>query len=224
MRRQFLPMPKSKSGFNKIAVLSVLLLGLFFATSAAAAPLDDVLAQLSRDAESVESLYSPFVQQKHLAIFAETLESQGIFAYQSPDHLRWELLAPVGSGFVIRGKTGERWNSLSGEHDHFNIDSDPIMGLVSRQLLAWAGFDLAWLQQHYRIELLSEQPIQLKLTPLDAGEAAFISDLIISFDEQHQRLQSLTLNEQEGDWTRLLFSALQQNSELPATTFEVPDF
>ncbi len=219
-------MLRSPSGFkNKLLCwLTLLLCSLVLVSGAGAAEIDEQLNLLSRNAAAIESLYSPFVQLKHLQMFDEQLDSDGIFAYRSPDFLRWELKTPVGSGFVMRGDQGERWNSLSGETEHFRISDDPMMGLVSRQLLAWARFDLDWLKERYRIELFSEQPLTLRLVPLDQGEAGFITDIEIVFDDQRSHVQSLQLNEQEGDWTRLEFTALEVNSVLGDELFEVPKF
>ena len=141
------------------------------ATASHESKLDEVFLRLKTAAAETRNLSSDFVQEKHLAIFAEILYSKGHFFYQQPDHLRWELLTPVASGFVLRGRQGERWNSLSQEVGSFRIDSDPLMGVIAQQLLAWARVDIDWLQNRYRIELLAEQPVRLQLFPLDRGEA-----------------------------------------------------
>ncbi len=219
-------MPRSRFGFNKQLIAKLILLLLMMtgaARLAQATELEPLLETLQQEAVSVESLYSPFVQQKHLAIFDESLESRGVFAYRRPDFLRWELLTPVNSGFVIRGDKGERWNRLSGERDDFIISSDPVMGLISRQLLAWARFDIAWLKTRYQLELLAEQPLSLKLTPKDAGEATFIRDIQIDFAADRSHVRQLQLNEQEGDWTRLEFTAMEKNSPLDDSIFQVPE-
>jgi outer membrane lipoprotein-sorting protein len=183
-----------------------------------------VFARLKAAAAQTQSLSSTFVQEKQLAMFAETLLSNGRFYYRQPDHLRWELLTPVASGFVLRGQQGERWNSLSREVTAFHIDGDPMMGVVAQQLLAWARVDIDWLRSRYRIELLAEQPVRLQLFPLNSGEAGFIEQLQILFSADSRYVVRVEMHEAGGDQTLLHFEQVQINQPLPAAAFLVPEF
>lgn len=184
--------------------------------------LTSLLTELKEIAAQTQSLNSTFEQEKHLEIFAEKLISHGRFIYQQPDQLRWELLTPIASGFVLQGEKGQRWNLLSGERGRFSADKDPIMGMIARQLLAWARVDLDWLQQRYRMTLEAEQPVTLKLFPLGAGEAGFIDHLIIVFAADQRYVAEVLMLEQGGDSTRLRFADVQINQALPEDAFEAP--
>lgn len=183
-----------------------------------------VFDRLQTAAAHTQSLSSEFVQEKQLAIFVETLRSNGRFYFRQPDHLRWELLAPVASGFVLRGAQGERWNSLSRETATFRVDSDPLMGVIAQQLLAWAKVDIDWLQSRYRIELLATQPVRLQLFPRDQGEAGFIEQLQILFAADNSHVELVEMFEVGGDKTLLRFEQVQINQRLPADAFQVPEF
>jgi outer membrane lipoprotein-sorting protein len=185
--------------------------------------LPEIFNRLQRAADETHSLSSDFVQEKHLAIFAETLISQGLFFYRQPDHLRWELLSPVLSGFVLRGQKGERWNGLSKETESFRIDRDPIMSIIAQQLLAWAKVDIDWLKSRYRIELLSAQPVRLQLFPRDQGEAGFIDRLQIIFSVNNSHVEQVEMHEVGGDRTLLRFENAQINQPLPVEAFQAPE-
>lgn len=200
---------------------------LAFAPVAALAESDSlqpILDELKVAAAETENIQSRFVQEKNLAMFSETLLSQGRFIYQQPDRLRWELLSPVASGFVLQGSQGERWNSLSQERGGFSVENDPIMGMIAQQLLAWARVDVDWLQSRYQMELLKTQPIRLRLTPKDQGEAGFIDYLQIQFAEDLRTITEVLMMEQGGDSTLLRFSDVQINSELSGEAFQPPEF
>ena len=109
----------------------------------------------------------------------------------------------IASGFVLRAKQGERWNSLSQKVENYSVDRDPVMGMVAQQLLAWARVDLDWLQTHYRMELKSEEPLCLQLTPRDQGEAGFIDHLEVTFSGDRSYVEQVLLAEQSGDSTRV---------------------
>ncbi|WP_051092389.1 outer membrane lipoprotein carrier protein LolA [Geopsychrobacter electrodiphilus] len=213
---------------RKLCCLNLLLVVLFLVAAplgaAETTDLHTLLRQLQDTAGQTHSLKSDFIQEKELAIFSEKLVSAGRFAYQQPDRLRWELLTPIDSGFVLRGDKGERWNSLSRERSDFSVANDPIMGIIARQLLAWARVDLDWLQSRYRMELLAESPVRLRLTPLDKGEAGFIEELQILFAGDRSHVAEVLLKEQGGDSTLLRFTNVQLNTALPVATFEAPEF
>lgn len=187
-----------------------------------AADLTALLAELKLAAAQTGTLDSDFRQEKHLAVFSETLVSQGRFVYEKPDSLRWELLTPVASGFVLQGKTGWRWNRLSQESGVFSVDKDPVMGMIAQQLLAWARVDTDWLTERYRMELEAESPVTLKLIPLETGEAAFIDHLKIVFAEDRSHVAEVSMVEQGGDSTLLKFNNVRVNAQLPADVFAAP--
>jgi outer membrane lipoprotein-sorting protein len=191
---------------------------------AEAVELQQLLSELKGTAAETETLSSRFVQEKNLAMFSEKLLSQGFFVYQAPDRLRWELLAPVGSGFVLRGDQGERWNSLSRERGHFSVESDPIMGVIAQQLLAWARVDLDWLKKRYQMKVIASQPVSLRLIPLDSGEAGFIRYLQIRFAKNRRYIDEVLMMEQGGDSTLLRFNDVKLNEPLPHDAFEPPEF
>jgi len=209
-------------------LLLLLLLGLPLLCSAN--PLADetrlvqIFERLQTAAAATESLASNFIQEKQLAIFEETLVSKGRFFYRQPDQLRWELLTPVASGFVLNGQKGQRWNSLSRETRSFRIDSDPMMGIVAQQLLAWARVDIEWLLKRYRIKLLAEQPIRLQLVPRDPGEAGFIEKLQILFAVDGSHVVQVEMFETGGDKTLLRFTQVRINQPLTEDTFKAPEF
>ncbi len=185
--------------------------------------LPEVFSLLQNAAAETRSLSSDFVQEKHLSIFSEILLSQGHFSYQQPDSLRWELLTPVHSGFVLRGQQGERWNGLSKDVSVFRTDRDPIMGVIAEQLLAWAKVDIDWLKGRYRIELLSDQPVRLQLFPLDQGEAGFIEELQILFAVDNSHVELVEMHETGGDKTLLRFQNTTMNQVLSSETFQAPE-
>jgi len=186
--------------------------------------LSNLLGELKTAAATTETLSSPFVQEKYLDIFDEKLLSQGQFVYRKPDQLRWELLSPVASGFILQGDKGERWNSLSHERESFSVKNDPVMGMIARQLLAWAQVDLDWLQQRYRMELVTSEPVILKLYPLDPGEAGFIHHLQVRFSPDNSHVTEVLMVEQGGDSTLIRFTAVKINATLPPNAFQVPNF
>lgn len=174
---------------------------------------------LERTANSVKTLSSDFVQEKHLAIFKTVMNSKGRFYFIKPDLLRWELTAPVASGFVLRGDKGRRWHERTGRSESFQISQEPIMKIVSEQLFAWGKADFAWLKKEYRISVLGESPVSLRLEPRSAATAGFLDHLLITFSTDGKYVRSVELHEKDGDFTRIKFINTAINKKLQADLF-----
>lgn len=181
------------------------------------AAVDAVLARLEREAAGVATLSSDFVQEKHLAMFQEVMSSKGRFAYARPDRLRWELLEPVATGFILKGKQGRRWNDRSGRSEPFELNREPMLKVIAEQLLAWTRADFPKLRKEYRISIVTEAPVVLRLQPL--AEGGPIGHLLIAFAADDSHVTSVEIHDRDGDFTRLTFVNTRVNPELPATTF-----
>lgn len=181
--------------------------------------LDRVLGELERSAAGIETLASDFVQEKHLEMFQETLVSSGRFYFARPDRLRWEITEPVASGFLLNGDSGKRWHERAGAAVPFDIAREPGMRLIAEQLLAWARVDIVWLARNYHMTLVSEQPVTLKLVPLQAGAEQYLDHLRIRFDDGRRHVETVEVHEPGGDFTRIIFSGTELNRPLDPALF-----
>ena len=164
-----------------------------------------VLGKLQRDAAKVETLSSNFVQEKYLEIFDDVLVAKGVFHYRRPDALRWELLEPIKTGFVLDGEKGRRWHERAGSSESFTIARDPVMNIVARELLAWTRVDLDELAQRYTIRVEDAAPVRLRLEPL-TDTAGFLDHLLIEFAAEAGHVRQVEVHEPGGDFTRIRFT------------------
>lgn len=178
-----------------------------------------IFSSLERTAGAVKTISSDFVQEKHLSMFKTVLTSKGRFYFSKPDLLRWELTAPVASGFVLKGEKGRRWHERTGRSESFQISQEPVMKLVSDQLFAWARADFQWLKKEYRISVLAESPVALRLEPRSAATAGFLHHLLINFSADGRYVRSVELHEKDGDYTRIRFVNAAVNKPLQADLF-----
>lgn len=164
-----------------------------------------LLRRMEQAASGVSTLASDFVQEKHLGIFKTVVTSRGRFHYQKPDRLRWELREPFASGFALNGSRGRRWHQRTGRTESFDVRQDPIMKAVSDQIFAWANADFAGLGREYRIHILSENPVSMRLEPLSAAMAASLDHLQITFSPDGKYVRAVEIHEKDGDFTRIRF-------------------
>jgi len=178
----------------------------------------ETLARLQREAATIQTLESDFVQEKYLEIFDDVLTATGRFYYRRPDSLRWELLSPVKTGFVLQGESGRRWHERSGSDESFSIARDPVMNIVARELLAWTRVDLAELEKRYTIRVESYEPVTLHLTPR-ADTAGFLDFLRIEFAPASAHVRVVEVHEPGGDYTRIRFEKTRVNQPLAEGLF-----
>lgn len=183
-----------------------------------AAASEALFSSLQKSAGGVDTLASDFVQEKHLSMFKSVMSSKGRFYFMKPDRLRWELTAPVASGFVLKGEKGRRWHQRTGRTESFNINQEPVMKLVSDQLFAWARADFGWLKKEFRITVLSDSPAALRLEPKSAG-AGFLSHLLLNFSNDGRYVKSVEVHEKDGDFTRIKFQNTVVNKPLKEELF-----
>jgi len=182
------------------------------------APPDATLARLRAKAEQIHSILATFTQEKRLRIVNKPLVSKGRFAFQKPRMLRWEYLSPVRSGFAVDGETGTRWNELSGEMKSFVVQKDPIMQIVSAQMLLWTTLDLDSLSKMFQIVVESDSPAILKLIPHTEGKSP-VQGIRITFAKDDSAIVAIEILEQEGDSTTLRFSDMAVNTALDPALF-----
>jgi outer membrane lipoprotein-sorting protein len=187
------------------------------AVSSLAADPADVLARIAQAGKGVRTVRARFVQEKRLAMFRNPLVSKGEFTMAKPGRLRWEVLEPVRSGFLVNGRQGKRWFEED-PPEPFDVARDPVMGLVTGQLMAWASADTAALARDYVIEVAGEGPVTLNLRPAGGGKGP-VARLVVSFSDDLTHVALVEIHERDGDMTRITFTGATVNEDLPPDTF-----
>jgi outer membrane lipoprotein-sorting protein len=181
---------------------------------------DAMFARLEQAAAEVRTISSGFVQEKRLAMFKTVVSSKGRFYFQKPDRLRWETTEPVASGFVLNGNKGRRWHQRTGRDEPFDIRREPIMKIVSDQILAWAKPDIARLRKEYRIRVLAEDPLSLRLDPISAAAAGTPDHLRITISPDGRYVRTVEIREKDGDSTVIRFIDTVVNRPIAPERFE----
>ena len=176
--------------------------------------LSEFLEKIQQAAEDVQSYQSDFVQEKHLAMFKQPVLFSGSLAVARPDRLRWEFISPVSSALILNKNSGIRCSD-GAEPVRFELDSDPVMKIVAKQLWQWLGGDYKALAKQYTLSLVEANTLQI-VPQTKEGPIDFIR---IRFDEELQP-QEVIISEAGGDFTRIIFSAGKKNKELSAALFE----
>ena len=168
-------------------------------------------------AATVKTLTCILKQERHLAIFARPVIFQGRMALEKPDKLRWEFINPIASVLIFNGAKGLKCSGNS-EPQRFNLATDPVMQMVSKQIWTWVNGSYATLQEQYRMVLLEQGPC-LVLTANDPRIARAISSVKISFNPDSLQPTTVRIQEPGGDHTVISFSDFILNQPLDQSLF-----
>lgn len=177
-------------------------------------------ARISRTASGIKTLAGSFRQERRLAMLARPAVSTGRFYCMKPDKLRWELINPEPSGFLVNGDLAKQWKGKEGPSDAFETKQNPLIKLIVDQVFAFTTADLEWLEQRYGINVVQDDPIVLKLVPRSSKEKQYIDHLRISFEPGTNYVHVVYILEKSGDSTRIEFFDLVINGQLQPGLFE----
>jgi outer membrane lipoprotein-sorting protein len=177
-----------------------------------------LLAPLPIAAETtpLRSLQCDFIQEKHLKILARPLVSHGKLAFQTPQSLRWEYRDPLHSLLLMHNGKVEKFIERDG-----SFEQDNGMGVGSMQVILPEISH--WLDGRF-----SENPLftttrtderTIILTPKEPGLQAIISAIELHLGEQAGVMESVTIFEGPDAFTRLTFSSIVLNRDIPESTF-----
>ena len=178
-----------------------------------------IFSEIAAAASKVDTLSSDFTQEKHLSMLDKVLVSKGRFYYKRDNRLRWELNDPVVSGFAVNGDYAARWDGQTEIQQTFNVNRVPFIKIFSDQVFSWAKADFKRLQKQYHIQVLSEEPVDLKLNPKFDREKKFLDHLRIVFAANAGHVRTVEVHEPDGDFTTIRFFNTEINSPLPDGLF-----
>lgn len=179
----------------------------------------DALAGLKERTASVMTVRSDFVQETAIPMFSQPMRSRGRFLFKRPDCLRWEFTSPMREGFALKGDAGVRWEDGGAERTPFTVKTDPVAGVIARQLMAWITFDLASINREYGIETLGESPLVLRMTPLRDDVRSVIAGITITFSADGPA-SLVEIQEARGGRTTIAFSGTIVNGPVDDGEFD----
>lgn len=201
-------------------IFFILLISCFACKTAGAGELSgEMLDRLQEIHAGINSVSGSFTQEKHLAMFEESLVSRGNFAIARPGKIYWAYEYPMDFGFSSDGETVRRWSEESVKSEAVPLARDPVLSVVADQMLAWSTMDTEALKQNFSITLLDSIPLSLKLVPVRKQLASIIRAVKIDFDDRERHISCITILEQDQDKTVISFEKVRLNQDLPAGLF-----
>lgn len=182
--------------------------------------MDDLFVRMRTAQEKVRTLEARFEQVKRSSLLAEEAVSSGVMVYQQPDLIRWEYLAPDPHVILIRG------DAFSAYYPQLQKLKTARVARLRHRLFNFivATEPLEKLKSHFQVELREggDRPTRtLVLTPLTRQIQKTLARVTIQVDKTSFLPLELLIEEADGDSTRIRFTAVTVNRELPAELFRL---
>lgn len=180
---------------------------------------DPLVARLRGQARPDASVEAAFTQEKHLKGLAVPVTSEGRFAFQAPDLLRWEVRTPepmtavVGGGKVRISERGtERPATMRDKQTYLGIQR-MVGGLLTGRTLD-GGMPALFFRDG--------DDLLVELKPEKPGMRSQMERIELRFPIASLVLGELRITRPNGDVTITRFRNTRRDATIPASTFTLP--
>ena len=175
-----------------------------------------VLEKIETKMASVRTLTADFVQIKHLAMFETPVEITGTIHMKKPDKLAWQVESPIAYSLVMDGKGVTKKDGETGETSRISIKDNPVMDTAVRQINLWFSGEYTALEQSYRVDVQSENPVIVVFQPGEDNPAGrMLDEIMVRFRADETYISMIRILETNGDKTEIRFSDIRINQKIP---------
>ena len=212
----------SKLCLSRLSVQTLFMLSFFFFTISPVSAKDNgkvssLIHDVEAKAATVRTLTCTLKQERHLAIFSQPVVFQGYMALEKPDKLRWEFTSPIRSVFILNGSKALRCSGNT-RPQCLDLNTNPLMHMVSKEIWNWVNGSYASLQKTYRIISRGQGPCIL-LKAINPNIARVISSIRITFYPDSLQPSTVKIQEPGGDFTVISFSDYIINRPIKQSLF-----
>lgn len=170
-------------------------------------------------APRLQSVQADFIQEKHLKILVHPVISRGRFVFQAPQSLRWEYQVPFRSILLMHDGKIRKFIEREGQLEEERGPQLDAMQLVLSEISGW-------LDGHFKetgtFAVSFRDEHTLTLIPKDPSFGDVISKVELKLADRAGLLDSVTIFEGAGSFTRLVFSNAVLNQAIPVTLLSSP--
>ena len=200
-------------------VLAVMGLTTYAQTKLTDVQSQEVMAQLSQAAASMQSMQCRFVQEKTSTMLAEPSVSEGLMYFVAPDRLRWEYTTPYPFALAVNGErivkvTDGKAEVLEGNANRmYQGIASIIMGSASgKKLFDTSSFDIV---------LYDDDAFwKAEMTPKRRDMKRMFSLLVFRFDKRTQGISRVEFMGANGDVTSIRFEDIKLNGVIGEEKFQ----
>ncbi|MBQ4282393.1 MAG: outer membrane lipoprotein carrier protein LolA [Lachnospira sp.] len=173
---------------------------------------NDALQNYAKQISTVHTLQSNFIEEKHLSLLSEPIQSEGILSFnKNTQQLRWQYQKPFENGFLIEKNKVYRLQGTT---------KKPIESAMGRlfmaEMLVWLTLDFDSLQKNYSITLNGSE---ITFVPYHK-EHKVVKKITVCLEAKDPRIVTqVKMEEPSGDFIVWKFNNTQINPTLSTEVF-----
>ncbi len=180
------------------------------------------LEQISGAMGRAQTVFTRFVQERHLSLFNESLRSEGFLCFQKPGRIRWETTVPYKSILVSDGSsvaqfewTDEKWKKLD-----LGL-GDALQNVVSQIASVMDGRYASGGRDYTATVTNNADEVVITLIPQNETVRKMMAAIEVHLAADLKQTRRVVLRENGGDYTDIQFSEQLVNLKLPPKTFDL---
>jgi outer membrane lipoprotein-sorting protein len=178
------------------------------------------LQKLGNQIKLTKTYQSDFVQERHLALFKEVLQTHGRFYFQLPGRLRWETTAPYVSLLISNEGHVARFLVENGKLKKMDLGMEDMFQQIVEEMTGIMRGDFQVLFPRYRM-LLSPSGDQLVLQPRSESLKKSIASLEFTIEPQSGKVAQVVIREPGSDFTEIRFLNDRENIAFDESLFSL---
>lgn len=181
------------------------------------------LAGLEQRMQPIASARSVFRQERHLSLFDQPLEAEGVMFFQSPNFIRWETTKPYRSAFLSDGVHAAQFEWIDGRRRKLKMDFPRSLSKVIEHMALMNQGRLGPAKENFKITAATGDTAVITMFPKDDRAKAFLSSIEIRMAPDLSATREILMTEPNGDFTRITIMREDRNITLPVDAFNMND-
>jgi outer membrane lipoprotein-sorting protein len=181
--------------------------------------LNELLENVENNFSKVKTLRSLLTQEKNIALFSETIISNGMCIFKSPNKLRLDYITPFKSSLIINNDQIFKYEFFDGNWQKLDIGNKEIMLLIMENITSWLQGRFKD-PELYEITAVKKTNVLVVLTPKADEFKKLISSFELGLNREMNGLDYIIINETKNNYTKIQFRNNEINKEIPDIIFE----
>ena len=178
----------------------------------------EMIQKITESSQQLKTLRCDFVQKKSISILSDEMISEGRLSFKQKDKLRWEYTKPYQYEFVLNGdkvmiNSGSTKNVIE-------VSSSKLFREISKIIVSGINGSGIFDQSKFTAEFfVSAKDNMVILTPKQKEIKQMFNKIHLCFNPSDYTVNSVEIEELNGDKTLILMKNKQINKELSDEIF-----
>ena len=179
------------------------------------------LEEVNRTMSEAKTVFTHFVQERHLSLFNEPLRSEGYLCFEQPGRVRWEVTLPYKSILVSDGSGVAQFEWMDDRWKKLDLGLAAAMQNVVSQIAGVMSGQYGREGSNYTVNLATtgNGPV-VTLTPRNDKMRKMIAAIEVHLAPDLKATRQIVLRENDGDFTDIQFDGQVVNLKFEGLTFD----